>query len=424
MLSYKMMDKELGQKIRIFSYIFLISLALRLLLGLKFGHILAEDKALIIARNLAAGKGYTLNGLQPSAILAPGFSLILSGLIFIFGDITIPIIFLRAIIGGINAYLCAWLGTKIFGRPTGIVAGILYAFIPFLAQKEAATELPFATLGVMAGLCFLWKSRNYKNFIWIAASGLMFSFAYLFRPDIGILPFFITVCILLVAKQAKHSWQFSSAIMFLFVFLVGISPWAIRNKLTFGRWYLGQTFFWQNVYIANHESTFKVYPEVTLDSSYSQIKTKPPAFEDEFKRENWFRQQALKQIDKLGPSNIAKYIFRKFIYLWGVRLVPFKKHLNSDIRDHKRTLNENLTFSVPYIFLILFALFATFKERKRWGLILFTLGFLFTFSLPYITVFVAYSRYTTMVYFVLIIFSARGLILSRQDLNHLTRKNK
>jgi len=401
---------------RIFLYIFLAGFIARLLLGLWLRHNIDGDCATIIARNILSGNGYSLDVTRPTALRTPGFPFILAGLIALFSEYTIPLVILRAIIGGANACLCAWLGMKIFNRRTGIIAGILYIIIPYLAQKEAVTELSFVTFGLLAGLCLFWKGWNTKKLAWIIPTALSFSFSYLVRPDIGIIPFFISLSILLgTRKHVRPRWNLTAAVTLVSVFLIGISPWAIRNKIVFGRWYVSQTFLWHNIYIGNHTRTFEVYPVFTLDSFFQAVPMEKSAVavKGELEREEWYRKQALIEIRKLGPKNILKYSLRKILYLWHIRLIPYKKHLGHNsltgkTPDIDRSITDNLIFSIPYIFLVTFALIGCWQERRRPKLLLFIFGLLLSFSLPYMINF-AYSRYTTQVYFVLIIMAARGL---------------
>ena len=402
---------------RIFLYIFLAGFIVRLLSGLWLRHNIDDDSATIIARNILSGNGYSLDGTRPTALRTPGFPFILAILIALFSEYTIPLVILRAIIGGANACLCAWLAIKIFNRRTGIVAGILYMIIPYLAQKEAVTELSFVTFGLLAGLCLSWKGWNTKKLAWIIPSALAFSFSYLVRPDIGIIPVFISFYLLIgMGKAGKPRWQLTAAIMLVSTFLIGISPWAIRNKIAFGRWYVSQTFLWHNIYIGNHPRTFQVYPASTLDSFVQAVPMGKNNItgRGEFKREESYRRQALAEIKKLGPQNILKYSLRKLLYLWDIRLVPYKKHLPNNSRtgkpyDISHSVIDNLIFSIPYLFLVTFALIGCWQERRRPKLLLFIFGLLLSFSLPYMINF-AYSRYTTQVYFVLIIMAARGLV--------------
>ena len=409
--------KTLLSSRRIFLYIFLAGFAARLLLGLWLRHNIDNDTVTIIARNILSGNGYSLDGTQPTALRAPGLTFILLGLIALFSEYTIPLAIIRAIIGGANACLCAWLGIKIFNRRTGIIAGILYIIIPYLAQKEAVTELGFVIFGLLSGLCLLWKAWSTKKLVWIIPSALAFSFSYLVRPDIGIIPVFISFCILIGAGKAGNPRRhLSAAIMLCSIFLIGISPWAIHNKIVFGRWYFGQTFLWHNIYTGNHPRTFEIYPVATLDSFFPAVpmEKKYITKKREFEREESYRRQALTQIKKLGPQNILKYSLRKLLYLWDIRLIPYKKHLPNNSRTNKpydisRSAIDNLIFSIPYIFLVTFALIGCWQERRRPKLLLFIFGLLLSFSLPYMINF-AYSRYTTQVYFVLIIMAARGLV--------------
>lgn len=395
-------------------YLFLCGLLVRFIVGCWVTGGFDSDYA-IIARNFAQGAGYSLDGIHPTAWRTPGYPLILAALIALFGEQKIPLIILTAVVGAINASLCCWLGIKIFRRSVGLIAGILYIFIPYLAQKEATTNGGLITLGLLIALCLLWKGWKNKNFIYIGFSGLWFAFSYLVSPTIGLIPVFISLILLLGLRKNKNiRWHLVSAIILMLAFAIGIFPWAARNYKVFKRLYIAQTFFWYDVYTGNHPRTFQIYPYLSLDNFVFIVPIKnPPRYTNEFERESWFRQLALAEICKFNPKEILSRGWRRFLYLWNLRMIPYTDRVGNDpltghTLDSKRSLTKNLAFSIPYLFLIIFALIGCWQERKRLWLLLFTVGFLFTFSIPYIVA-VAYSKYTTQVYFVLILLAARGL---------------
>ena len=396
-------------------YVFLFGLLVRLPVGFWFTNAYGSDYA-AIARNLARGAGYSLGNGQPTAWRTPGYTLILAGLMALFGEQRAPLIILTSIVGAINASLCSWLGLKIFRRAVGLTAGILYVLIPYLAQKESATEGGFVTLGLLEGLCLLWKGWSNKRLIWIGLSGLIFAFSYLVRPTIGLIPIFVSISLLAgIPKDKKPLWHIASATILILAFLIGITPWAVRNKKVFGRWYFGQTIFWYTLYHTNHPRSFDIYPYYSLDNFMPMFPfANFPRHANEFERELWFRQQALTEIRKFHLKEILNRGCRKFLYLWSVRMVPYTNRIGNDpltgqTLDTKRGMSKNLTFSIPYLFLAGFALLGSWQERKRRWLLFFAAGLLFSFSIPYIIT-VAYSRYTTQVYFVLILLAARGLV--------------
>ncbi len=395
-------------------YVFLFALLVRLPVGFWFTNASGSDYA-AIARNLARGAGYSLGNGQPTAWRTPGYTLILAGLMALFGEQRAPLIILTSIVGAINAGLCAWLGLKIFHRSVGFIAGILYALIPYLAQKEATTSGGLTTLGLLAGLCLLWKGWKNKSFIYLGFSGLCFAFSYLVSPTIGSIPLFLSISLVLGLRKGKDiRWHLVSAAILLLAFAIGIFPWAARNYKVFKRLYIAQTFFWYDVYTGNHARTFQVYPHLSLDNFIFIVPLKnPPQHADEFTQESWFRQLALAEIRKSNLKEILIRGCRKLLYLWDIRMIPYTDRVgnnpwNGQTLDTQRSPIKNLAFSLPYLFLVAFSLIGCWQERKRLWLLLFTVGFLFSFSIPYIVT-VAYSKYTTQVYFVLILLAARGL---------------
>lgn len=398
-----------------FFYIFLFGLLVRLPVGFKFTDVFSSNYA-TIAWNLIHGAGYSLGGGHPTALRTPGYTLILAGLMALFGKQRTPFIVFFSIVGAINASLCAWLGIKIFNRKVGLAAGLLYVFIPYLAQKEAATPNGLITLGLLAALCLLWKGWQNKSLLYIGLAGLCFAFSYMVSPSIGLIPLFVSICLLLGLRQGKNiRWHLVSAIILMLIFAIGIFPWAARNYKIFKRLYISRSFFWYNVYTGNHARTFEIYPVLSLDNfAYLVPPTNGLKFTNEIEQDLWFRQQAIAEIRRLGLAEIITRCSRKFFYLWSVRIVPYTDRLGNDPHsgrplDVKRSAIKNLLFSVPYGFILIFTLIGCWQERRRPFLLLFTLGFIFTFSIPYMVT-IAYSKYAAQIYFILILLAARGLV--------------
>jgi len=409
-------QKDKNSNARLIFYVFLFALLVRLPVGFWLTNVFGSDYA-IIAGNLARGTGYSLDGIHPTAFRTPVYPLFLAGIIALFGEQRVPVVMLLSFVGAINAGLCAWLGIKIFSRSVGLVAGLLYTIIPYLVQKESTTEGGFVTLGLLGGLCLLQAGLKNKRLIQIGLAGFMFAFAYLVRPTIGLIPVFVSISLLAgLGKTRKPSWHIVSAVILIVVFAIGIFPWAARNKKVFGRWYFGQTNFWHNVYIGNHRLSFDIYPYLSLDNFMPMVRPQVnrSSITNEFKRELSLKQMALTEIKNSNPRDIISKCLYRFLYMWNIRLVPYTDRLGNDALtgrtlDRKRSIFKNMVFSIPYLFLFIFALLGAWQERKRPQLLLFIAGFLFFFSIPYMLT-IAYPRYTTQVYFVLILLAARGLV--------------
>ncbi|HTZ11469.1 MAG TPA: glycosyltransferase family 39 protein [Candidatus Margulisiibacteriota bacterium] len=391
--------------------IFILGFLIRLSAGLFIGYEFHSNYA-VIARNLAAGKGYRYSGEGFTAHRAPGYPLFLAGMISVFGEKKLPFIFAMALIGAANAALCAKLGKGFFGAESGFLAGLIYIFFPYLAYVEANLESAFVTLGLLTGLILFFKAREDKHPVYLWLCGLSFSYSYLFRPSIAFIPFFLSLVLVFFERgNRKFPARAAGAAMLMLAFFSGILPWGLRNKKVFGRWYFGQTFAWHDLYIGNNKNSLKIYPLISGDKYFGMIPAVPVYFNDEFKEEEWYKEHTLAQLSSLTLAEKINMAALKLTCLWNARLVPYTAYSPDKPGQRpyrKRRLRENLFFSIPYISLIMLSAIGCWRARKRPRLILFMAAFLLFFSLPY-TLFFGYSRYATQVYFILIILAGEGL---------------
>jgi 4-amino-4-deoxy-L-arabinose transferase-like glycosyltransferase len=402
-----------SKKINVVLLLFLLGFLVRLCVGLYLGYKLDSNYA-TIARNIVSGKGYSLYAGSLTAHRVPAYTLFLAGFFYVFGEKELPLIIFMALIGAFNTILCAKLGIRLFNRKTGFIAGMLYASIPYLAYQEIHLESGFVTLGLLSACLLFLKGQKENDYLFFVLCGLALGVSYLFRPTIiSILLFFCLALIYDSSGSDRIPRHVAAASLLMLACFLVILPWGIRNKIVFNRWYFSQSFAWHDFHMSNHRKTFELYPRISLDNFENAIVAKPAQIPEEFAIEEWYKQQAFKELRAMGATQILKRATLKLGYLWHIRLVPYTNRLGYDttegILNTKRGLNKNLTFSIPYIFLIIFACLGCLRERKRVRLLLFLGGFLFFFSLPYM-IFFGYSRYATQAYFVLIILAARGLI--------------
>ncbi len=410
--------------IRLFSrkpilYIFILAFVVRFCFGFFNASNFHTDFT-IIAQNLLQGAGYTLNRINPTAWRTPGYPLILAGFLALFGKSNLLFTAFKASIGAINAVLCANSGIKIFNRKIGLIAGFLYAIIPYLAKQEVSPEGDgvFITLGLLVIFYLLIINKPGQYFIWAALSGLILAFSYLVRPSIGLIIIFIAFCVLIDNRSNKKLFlRIACAAILLTCFLTGITPWITRNKQEFGKYFFGQSNLWLNLYLGNNRQTFEIYPYLSLDNLISmQFAYDLPQINrlTEFDREALFREKTLREIKLLGIRNICTGAMRKLLYLYQIRMVPYSNRENGNENiismtlDKPRSFTENMAFSIPYTALLMFAVLGCWLERKRTKLLFFAAGILVSFSLPYLLT-ISYSRYTTQVYFIFILFAARGI---------------
>lgn len=392
--------------------IFLVAVISRILLGLYIGFTPGLDYA-SIADNIISQKTYSIDGLHPTALRTPLYPLVLAFLEAVSGNKTTSFIIFASILGGFNACLCAYLARRIFDHRAGIIAAALYMFMPYLSQKEVTSENGLLAFWLLAGLCLFWKARLDKKLLSVGFSGACLGLSYLVRPTTGAIPLFLAAVILMDKTiSANLSRRFAVSGLILSTFFLITLPWGLRNKAAFDKWYFGQTNFWYNFYIGNHPRTFELYPRASLDNLIRTTRVNLPKADD-FQQEEWFRAQAMSNIRNSGLKEFSFNCLRKLGLLWHVRLVPYtaqapNKPYKPGALDIRRDPLKEMAFSLPYIFLLILTLIGCWIRRTRKKLLVFLFGFLFFFSLPYMTTF-SYSRYATPAYFILILMATQAI---------------
>ncbi len=406
-------------KIREFKHlvlaIFIASFIIRLIAGLVISFDFESTNQWYVARNLARGLGYGIDASHPTALRTPGYPLIMAIMMRLFGEKQLPLMVLLALAGAADTCLCALLAKRLFlSRACALISAYIYAFTPYIVQKETMSQSGFVSLGLLAGVYFFFESIYKRKLMLTLLCAFSLLFSYLIRPTTGLIPVFIFITLVLKSRRDKDRKILISALLFLSVFMAGLLPWAVRNSLTFGRPSFGQSNFWQNIYVANNPRTFDIYPTIALDNFGPHYMRRDVApYEDEFANEEWYRKKALAALKEMPKIAVIKNAFAKLAYLWHWRLVPYAERLGNDpdtglTLDRPRPLVKELSYSIPYALILILAIKGLWLERRRKLLLLFFAGFLLFFSLPHMIT-VAYSKYAVAAYFVFIIFAARAL---------------
>ena len=186
------------------------------------------------AWNLAQGKGFTFNN-EPAKI-APGYSLFLSGIYYVFGHnyLAVKIIqFLLLAAIAVIAYLLARIFLNFSGclalfSSLTIVVWPYFVFYPNLI----VTEILFTFLLLLSTYFLLAFQRNpsLKNSLIL---GVLLGAAALVRVAILFLPVWLAFFFLVFLKPAREKSYLLKLALFLAVFLTIFSPWIIRNYLHF-----------------------------------------------------------------------------------------------------------------------------------------------------------------------------------------------
>lgn len=185
----------------------------------------------LLAQNLLGGRGFTYS-LQPTALRAPGYPVLLAGLMWLFGNSFVLVIrWIQFALGFGTVYLCSRASARAFGERAGRVSLIIGLFFPTLIfiTGEVLTECIAGFLAALFLYLLVEEIRSPRMVI-LAAMGILTGVAALFRFNMAALGF-IGIWVAYVAKASRPAWQ--RMLVFSFFAGIAISPWLIRNQIAF-----------------------------------------------------------------------------------------------------------------------------------------------------------------------------------------------
>lgn len=204
-----------------------------------------------LARNIEAGKGFTLDGATPDASRAPVYPYFIAAV----SDYQrlVPIQVWQSIIdAGSSAWVYA-AAQAAAGPAVALASAALYAFHPVfigytrhILAESVFFHLWLAALALMALAVF--EKRAARKDLWAAGAGLALGLAVLCRPAHIFYPVLV-VGVFYFAARDRRRWLRMSALFAAF-FAIAILPWTLRNWRAFHRvipvmtgggpaWYIG-----------------------------------------------------------------------------------------------------------------------------------------------------------------------------------------
>jgi 4-amino-4-deoxy-L-arabinose transferase-like glycosyltransferase len=213
------------------------------------------------ARNLLAGRGFSLDDGTPALHYPPGYSLILAGIFKLsdyFGvDYKIVMYVFNVLVSSMVAVIIYLLAAEIWGSSPGIMVSLIWITYPFnlWLNTLSSTEIPF--MAFFLGSIYVIISACLKNTLsgplgFLA--GILMGAAMLIRPIAIGMSFIIGMIIWLLARHEKFSLKLFLIIMVFAGNLLMVAPWegwmyhrtgkilplcasgvnAMRDGLTFG----------------------------------------------------------------------------------------------------------------------------------------------------------------------------------------------
>jgi hypothetical protein len=287
----------------------------------------------MLARSIAAGKGYRWYQRQDVAFLqpylrrfydiqvtpttvpedgyqttfrAPGYPLFLAGLYLLTGlssrlaAARVVQAVLTASLGPLTALLALRAGLS---QRAALLSGIAIALYPILWMYPLGlgSENLFMPLLMAAVLLLLEATRRASGLV-IVSSGLVMGAAILTRPA---LIFFVPLAGLWTWRHAG----LRSAMITTLTALAVLIPWSVRNSLVLGRPAFVENTLGYNLFVGYHPDG---------DGGFvNEIGVIPTRFLDDAERDRWAKQQALSFI-RSDPGRVPELMARRLVYFWGL----------------------------------------------------------------------------------------------------------
>ncbi|WMT40754.1 glycosyltransferase family 39 protein [Paenibacillus sp. D2_2] len=172
---------------------------------------------------------------RPSAFIMPGLPLILSGLMAVFGQDQGGVIAFRifqCLQQVLSVYLIFWIGRRTFNVRTGLIAAAISAlYLPdYFSSGVILTETTFRTiLLLLVCVTILAMEQNLSR--WYVLIGVLTAAAAYFKPHATLYP----AVFLIIWWRNKIPWRLMLKYtgLMIGVYIVLLTPWWIRNWLTF-----------------------------------------------------------------------------------------------------------------------------------------------------------------------------------------------
>ena len=370
-----------------------------------------------IAKNLIAGQGYQGSGFiigltaEQKAARPPVYPIFLALCYLIFGQSLLYVQIIQALLSVLSVLLIYLIGRKVFDEQTGLVAGAISAFYPFLIflTGTVVTETVFilfflvfiyllVQLWPANGIAGLQTSRpepgpnpvnqaqgSRNTWKWAILVGIANGLAILTRSSF-ILFFVLLAPFGLIKKQSRLSYCLLVAAT-----LTMLCPWVIRNYAVFNRVIFTSTQYGLALYEANS-------PRATGRPDIDNLRFPPEIINlPEAEREDAIKKMALQWI-KENPGKFARLALLKFCYFWN----PLP-----NCADY-RSLKYILISIFSYGTVLILAFWQIIRMRKSWGRIGIFLLVILYFSLIHL-VYVSSVRYRAPVDALLIILAANNI---------------
>lgn len=345
-----------------------------------------------VARAIALGQGFSSPFPEPSgptAVVPPVYPYLLAGVFRIFGIYTqtsaFMILTINSIFSALTCLTIFHIGLKTFGRKVALGASWAWVFFPtaiFFATRSVWVESLFAFEVSILFLLSLHLESSSSLRAWFGF-GLLTGVTALTSPAIlSVMPLlWLWPCYRLRQRLIKCSFP---VIVAGVAFVLVISPWFVRNYVTFGQFVFLRTNFGLEFRVANEESSTGEWSPWLHPARNS--------YEMERFREmgelSYMEQKKREALEFVidHPGNFVRLTARRVLAWW---LGPYWQPMVIAWLSGQFVLSKRVVFHSLVFILMLVGIRLGFRERRRETL-LFAIV-LFVYPLVYYLTHVALS---------------------------------
>ena len=345
-----------------------------------------------LARSIATGHGFSsplFEETGPSAWMTPVYPYFVAGVFRVFGIYTKASAFVllssQALISALTCIPVFFVANKLFGRAVARWSGWAWVLFPYAVyfpeERIWGTWLSTLQMSVLF-LITLYLEKSDRLWHWIGF-GLLWAFSALTDPIVlSAWPFLAGWAAYCLYRQ-KRRWMLPLAVSAL-ALIVGVSPWFVRNYVTFGRFIPFRDGLGLELAIGNTEDSYHWRPR---DVGPWHNDAEWQAFKDlgELGYMEKEKKLALDYI-RSHPRWFVVETGRRFIYIWTGYWSFSKQYLAEEPLDP-----PNVFFCTLLTVLALVGLRRVWKEDAPRGVFLAAV-LLFFCSVYYVTHVEVYFR--------------------------------
>jgi len=197
-----------------------------------------------LAINLMEHHEFTFKaGLPPIALRTPGYPLFIAIIYKIFGLHPWIVIVVQILLDSLTALIIFFSIRNLLNDKIGFIGALIYAVDPHLILHSnsyySETLFLFFLALFLFHIILFYNSSNHK-IKEIIYSGVFLGLATLVKPASAYLPLILSIFLLLSLR--KKFWErLRYSILILLAYLLIISPWLIRNQITYGSLFLSNS---------------------------------------------------------------------------------------------------------------------------------------------------------------------------------------